>query len=207
VKRQIGVLWTVLFINVAMFGVELVAGLLAGSIALLSDSADMLGDAWVYGLSLFAIGRGPLWKVRAASAKALVMALFGAFVLGQLIHRVLHPGIPDSATMGWIGLLALAANSLCFGLLWRHRAADINMRSVWLCSRNDLIANGSVLAAALAVRWTGSAWPDWIVGGLICAVFLQSAWVVGRASRAEWLRLHRTEALRSEDVPGWTGTR
>ena len=188
--RQTGVLRTVLGINLGMFGVELVAGLLAGSIALLSDSADMLGDAWVYGLSLYAISRGALWKVRAAAAKAVVMAAFGLFVLAQLVARLIHPHVPDSLIMGWIGLAALLANTICFVLLYRHRSEDLNMRSVWLCSRNDLIANVSVLAGALAVHWTGSGWPDWIVGGLICAVFLQSAVSIGRAARREWRVLH-----------------
>jgi cation diffusion facilitator family transporter len=197
------VLRAVLGINLAMFGVELVAGLLAGSIALVSDSADMLGDAWVYGLSLYAIGRGALWKIRAAAAKALVMGFFGAFVLGQLIYRIFDPSTPDSWTMGWIGVAALAANAACFSLLWRHRAEDLNMRSVWVCSRNDLIANFAVIAGAFAVGWTGSGWPDWIVGGLICAVFLQSAWSIGRASRAEWLLQERAAA----SAPELTGKR
>lgn len=188
----------VLGINLAMFGVELVAGLLAGSIALVSDSADMLGDAWVYGLSLYAIGRGALWKIRAAAAKALVMGLFGAFVLGQLVYRIFDPSTPDSWTMGWIGVAALVANAVCFSLLWRHRAEDLNMRSVWVCSRNDLIANLSVIAGAFTVGWTGSGWPDWIVGGLICGVFLQSAWSIGRASRAEWLLHERAAASAPE---------
>lgn len=196
--RQTAVLRAVLGINLGMFGVELAAGLLAGSIALLSDSADMLGDSWVYGLSLYALGRGALWKVRAAGAKAVVMGLFGAFILGQLIYRLIDPGVPDSRTMGSIGFLALVANAVCFALLWRHRSEDLNMRSVWVCSRNDLIANLAVIAGALAVHWTGSGWPDWIVGALICAVFLQSGWSIGRASRSEWLRLHEVGAARSE---------
>lgn len=199
--RQSGVLRTVLWINLGMFGVELTAGLLAGSIALLSDSADMLGDAWVYGLSLYAIARGALWKVRAAAAKAAMMGAFGLFVLGQLVMRLIHPHVPDSVTMGWIGICALLANTICFVLLYRHRGEDLNMRSVWLCSRNDLVANVSVLAGALAVYWTGSGWPDWIVGGLICAVFLQSAVAIGRASRREWLML-RVQALALEPAAG-----
>lgn len=187
-KRQTGTLRVVLVLNAAMFVVELVAGLLAGSVALLADSLDMLGDALVYGFSLYVVARGPLWKARAAVAKAVVMGLFGAFVLGQVVYRLIYVQLPTSETMGAVGALALAVNSVCFLLLWRHRAEDINMRSVWLCSRNDLVANGSVLLAALAVWATRSPWPDIVVGALICALFLRSAYVVAREARAELRR-------------------
>jgi cation diffusion facilitator family transporter len=179
----------VLVLNAAMFVVELVAGLLAGSVALLADSLDMLGDALVYGFSLYVVARGPVWKARAAVAKAVVMGLFGAFVLGQVVYRLIHMQLPTSETMGAVGALALAVNTVCFVLLWRHRAEDINMRSVWLCSRNDLVANGAVLLAALAVWATRSPWPDIVVGALICALFLRSAYVVAREARAELRRV------------------
>lgn len=188
-ERQASTLRLVLVVNVAMFVVELVSGLLAGSVALLADSLDMLGDALVYGFSLYVVARGPVWKARAAVAKAAVMSLFGAFVLGQLVYKLAYPQLPTFETMGAIGALALAANGVCFVLLWRHRAEDINMRSVWLCSRNDLIANASVLFAAGAVWMTLSPWPDIAVGALICALFLRSAFLVAREARAE-LRLN-----------------
>lgn len=184
-ERQTSTLRLVLVVNAVMFVVELTAGLLAGSIALLADSLDMLGDALVYGFSLYVVARGPVWKARAALAKAAVMALFGVFVLGQLIYKLVHPQIPTVVTMGAVGALALAANGYCFVLLWRHRAEDINMRSVWLCSRNDLIANASVMLAAGAVWMTQSPWPDIAVGALICALFLRSAFLVAREARAE----------------------
>jgi cation diffusion facilitator family transporter len=183
--RQSGTLKVVLVLNAVMFVVELAAGLMAGSVSLLADSLDMLGDALVYGFSLWVVGRGLAWKARAAASKAGVMALFGLFVLAELIHKLLFPQPPGFETMGVIGLLALGVNSVCFGLLWRHRAEDINMRSVWLCSRNDLYANVGVLLAALAVWQTASPWPDLVVGAFICALFLHSAWGVGVEARRE----------------------
>lgn len=184
-ERQATALRSVLFVNAAMFVVELVSGLVAGSVALLADSLDMLGDALVYGFSLYVVARSPVWKARAAVAKAVAMGLFGALVFAQLVYKLLVPQIPTVETMGAVGALALAANGVCFAVLWRHRAEDINMRSVWLCSRNDLIANVSVLLAALAVWMTLSPWPDIAVGALICAVFLRSAFLVAREARAE----------------------
>jgi cation diffusion facilitator family transporter len=183
--RQAATLRVVLLLNAGMFGVEFIAGLLAGSVALLADSLDMLGDALVYGFSLYVVNRSAVWKARAALAKAAVMGLFGAVVLGQLIFKLSHPQVPLFETMGVVGTLALIANGVCFGLLWRHRAEDINMRSVWLCSRNDVIANLSVLFAALAVWWVQSPWPDMLVGALICVVFMRSAFAVAREARNE----------------------
>ncbi len=194
-ERQAATLRLVLVANAAMFVVELVSGLLAGSVALLADSLDMLGDALVYGFSLYVVARGPVWKARAAVAKAVVMGLFGAFVFGQLIYKLAYPQVPTFETMGVVGVLALAANGACFALLWRHRREDINMRSVWLCSRNDLIANLSVLLAALAVWATVSPWPDIAVGALICAMFLRSAVVVAREAREELSSIHANHRL------------
>lgn len=199
-ERQATTLRLVLVANAMMFVVELVSGLLAGSVALLADSLDMLGDALVYGFSLYVVARGPVWKARAAVAKAAVMGLFGAFVFGQLVYKLAVPQLPTVETMGVAGALALAVNGACFALLWRHRAEDINMRSVWLCSRNDLIANVSVLLAAWAVWFTLSPWPDIAVGALICAVFLRSAFLVAREARAE-LRLHHAQPPVAADAP------
>jgi len=199
-ERQATTLRLVLVANAMMFIVELVAGLLSGSVALLADSLDMLGDALVYGFSLYVVARGPVWKARAAVAKAAVMGLFGAFVLGQVAYKLVYPQLPTFGTMGLVGALALAVNGACFVLLWRHRAEDINMRSVWLCSRSDLIANVGILLAAWAVWVTVSPWPDIAVGALICAVFLRSAFLVARDARTE-LRLNHAQQALAADTP------
>lgn len=175
----------VLAINLAMFGIEATAGWLAGSTALLADSLDMLGDALVYGFSLYVLARDDGWKAISAFIKGGIMAGFGLFVLAQAIYKLLHPEVPTYETMGAIGLLALAANSVCLYLLWKHRADDVNMRSVWLCSRNDIIANSAVLIAGIGVWLTASQWPDLVVGLGIAALFLRSAvHVFGDAARS-----------------------
>jgi Co/Zn/Cd efflux system component len=172
----------VLAVNAVMFLAELVAGLLAHSTALVSDSADMLGDAIVYGFSLYVIARGPVWQARAALLKTTVMAAFGAGVLVEVGTKLARSLTPDADLMAGIGLLALIANASVLAFLWRHRADDLNMRSVWLCSRNDVIANAGVLLAAGGVALTGSGWPDIAVGVAIAALFMTSAVDVGRAA-------------------------
>jgi cation diffusion facilitator family transporter len=181
--RQGRVLRVVLGVNLGMFAVELVAGIVSGSTALLADSLDMLGDALVYGFSLYVLARSAAWRAGAALAKGVVMAGFGVGVLGEAALR-LAAGIPPQVPMMLgVGALALAANTLCFSLLWQHRTDDVNLRSTWLCSRNDLFANGAVLAAALLVAATESIWPDVIVGVAIAVLFLRTAVSVLRASR------------------------
>lgn len=189
-KRQAATLKLVLALNATMFLVELVSGLLAGSVALVADSLDMLGDTLVYGFSLYVVERTPVWKIRAALAKAAVMGLFGAFALGQLVYKIAFPEIPVYQAMGVVGILALLINSACFAILWRHRAEDINMRSVWLCSRNDIVANLSVLFASFAVWSFESHWPDIIVGAIICVLFVRSALIVAREASDERSAYH-----------------
>jgi Co/Zn/Cd efflux system component len=180
--RQSSTLRTVLGINAVMFAVELTAGLLAASVSLVADSLDMLGDALVYGFSLYVVTRGARMKAVAALLKGGIMAAFGLFVLGQAIYRVMVPQLPVFEAIGAMGLLALAANGVCLGLLWRHRADDVNMTSVWLCSRNDIVANVSVLFAAFGVWLTDSGWPDILVGLALAVLFLRSALFVLRGS-------------------------
>jgi Co/Zn/Cd efflux system component len=184
-SRQSATLKIVLSINAVMFLVELTAGIMAGSVSLLADSLDMLGDALVYGFSLYVVARGARMKAQAALLKGGIMAAFGLFVLGQAVHRMFFPHVPVFQMIGAVGALALAANGLCLALLWRHRADDINMSSVWLCSRNDIIANVSVLFAALGVWLTGSGWPDVVIGLALAALFLKSALYVLRSAGAE----------------------
>jgi Co/Zn/Cd efflux system component len=158
------VLWIVLAINVAMFMVEGPAGLLAHSTSLLADSLDMLGDALVYGFSLFVLARSLRWQAAAALAKGAFMLAFGLAVLAEAAYKAFHPVMPGVKTMGIVGAVALAANIVCFSLLYRHRADNRNMSSTWLCSRNDLIANAGVLVAAGTAYLLASRWPDIIVG-------------------------------------------
>jgi Co/Zn/Cd efflux system component len=174
-RGQRRALQVVLAINVAMFLVESVAGWLAHSTALLADSVDMLGDALVYGFSLYVAARGPLWQARAAMLKGGIMAVFGALVLAEVVTKLVGGLVPTAGAMGGVGLLALTANGSCLAILWRRRADDINMRSAWICSRNDVLANGAVLLAAGGVAITGAAWPDILVGLAIAALFTGSA--------------------------------
>ncbi len=189
--RQSSILKIVLAINAVMFFIELTAGLLAGSVSLIADSLDMLGDALVYGFSIYVVARGARMKAKAALLKGGIMAAFGLFVFGQAVYKMVFSQVPVFEAIGAIGLLALGANSLCLLLLWRHRADDINMSSVWLCSRNDIIANVSVLCAAVGVWLTSSGWPDILVGLGLAALFLRSALFVLRGANSE-LRVAHT---------------
>jgi Co/Zn/Cd efflux system component len=182
-ERQRQVLQLVLAVNAGMFLIELTAALLAGSTALLADSVDMLGDAIVYGFSLYVIGRGAAWQARGARLKGTIMAAFGAAVLAHVVVKLVRGAVPSPELMGGVGLLALVANTSVLALLWCRRTDDVNMRSAWLCSRNDVVANAGVLAAAAGVALTGSAWPDVVVGLTIAALFAGSAIEVLRGAR------------------------
>jgi cation diffusion facilitator family transporter len=176
--RQSATLKVVLAINLIMFLAEFGIGLLANSAALLADSLDMLGDSLVYLFSLYVVARSDRWKAGSALLKAGAMAAFGVFVLCETGWKLLHPVMPAFDWMVGTGVVALAANAVCLYLLTRHRQDDVNMSSVWLCSRNDIIANVAVLGAAFAVLTTASAWPDLLVGAGIAILFLRSAWSV-----------------------------
>src|SRR5688500_3101924 len=186
------VLTIVLAINAVLFFVEAAAGLLANSTALLADSLDMLGDSLVYGFSLYVLWRGAAWKAKAALLKGAIMAVFGAGVFLEVVHQTISGIVPGAATMGIIGTLVLLGNGICFLLLFRHRSDDLNMRSTWLCSRNDIIANLSVLIAAIGVKVFDASWPDILVGAAIAALFLRSAFTVLRESFLE-LRILRSQ--------------
>ena len=192
-ERQGRTLRIVLAINVMLFLVELAAGIMASSISLMADSLDSLGDALVYAFSLYVLLRSQRWRASAALLKGLIMLGFGMAITAALIGRILAPVVPVAGMIGSFGLFALACNLGCLILLTRHRSDDINMESVWLCSRNDIIANGGVLLAAAGVAATGSMWPDFAVGAVIAAIFLRSAlYVISQASRE--LRRHAASA-------------
>ena len=176
--RQRATLIVVLAINAVMFFVELASGLFARSTALLSDSLDNLGDATTYGLSLYAVSRGARSKAKVSLFKSGLILGAGLFVLAQVFYSILHPGVPVFETMGIVSVLALAANATCLALLWKHRAEDVNMSSVWECSRNDIASNIAVIVAAAAVWLFQSGWPDVIAGGLLACLFLRSAFNV-----------------------------
>jgi cation diffusion facilitator family transporter len=178
-------LWIVLAINAAMFVIELTAGYFAGSVALQADSLDMLGDALVYGFSLYVIAKSLKWRAASAMLKGTVMAVFGIAVLAQTIYKLTYGGIPEAQLIGGFGAVALVANLFCLYLLTRHRTDDVNMRSTWLCSRNDIIANVSVLIAAGLVAATGTMYPDIIVGLIITGLFLKTSFTVITEARAE----------------------
>ena len=191
--KQARVLKIVLAINAVMFFVEAVAGFMTGSSSVLADSLDMLGDAAVYATSLYVLGRAQVWQARVAVVKGLIMVAFGAAVVIDVALKLAGARPPHAEGMGIIGVVALAANLVCLYLLTRHREDDINMRSVWLCSRNDIIANVGVLLAAAGVAWTGTRWPDIAVGSVIAFLFLSSATKVLREAGQE-LRAHRRGA-------------
>jgi cation diffusion facilitator family transporter len=184
--RQRRVLYIVLWINAAMFLIEGGAGLLAHSTSLLADALDMLGDALVYGFSLFVLARSMRWHAGAALAKGGFMLVFGLAVMAEAAHKIAHPVMPSVETMGMIGGLALAANLICFFMLYRHRGDNLNMSSTWLCSRNDLIANTGVLCAAAGSYLLASHWPDVVVGMAIASLFIHSAWQVLTQSIYAW---------------------
>jgi Co/Zn/Cd efflux system component len=188
------VLRIVLALNAGMFLVEIVAGLAAGSASLQADALDFFADAANYGISLFVVGMALRYRAMAALVKGLSMGAFGLWVIGTVVWHAVMGTVPEAITMGAVGVAALAANAASFGLLWAYRSGDANMRSVWLCSRNDVIANLAVLLAALGVFGTGTGWPDVVVAAVMASLALQGAWVVVRQSRAE-LRLARASLI------------
>jgi Co/Zn/Cd efflux system component len=191
-NRQARVLWIVLAVNAILFVAGFTVGWAARSTALLADSLDMFGDALVYAFTLWVLHRGSVWRARASLSKGVVQAVFGFLVLGQAIWKI-SSGLEVNATaMGVMGFVSLAGNSWCFYLLWSHRSDDINMRSTWLCSRNDLIANSAVLAAAAVVAVSNNPWPDVVVGVAIAVLFLRTAVTVIGESRHELMNIERT---------------
>jgi Co/Zn/Cd efflux system component len=179
-------LWAVIAINGAMFAVEMTAGQMAGSQALQADALDFFADALTYAISLAVIGASLKVRATAALAKGLSLFVMGVWVFGSTVWRVLYLGVPQAEIMGAIGLLALAANVASVLLLVRYKDGDANVRSVWLCSRNDAIGNVAVMAAALGVWGTTSGWPDVIVAGLMAGLFLSSSFQILRQGWQEY---------------------
>jgi Co/Zn/Cd efflux system component len=179
------VLWAVLGINATMFVVEVGAGVAAGSASLQADALDFLGDAANYGISLFVVGMALRYRATAALAKGASMGLFGLWVIATVIWHAWYGTLPSALTMGVVGVAALAANAASFGLLWAYRHGDANMRSAWICTRNDVLGNLAVLLAAAGVFGTGTGWPDVIVAAIMASLALQGAATVIRQSLDE----------------------
>jgi Co/Zn/Cd efflux system component len=178
-------LWVVLGINAAMFLVEIAAGLAAGSASLQADALDFLGDAANYGISLLVVGMALRYRAMAALVKGASMGAFGLWVIAIVIWHAVHGTLPSAIAMGAVGVAALAANAASFGILWFYRAGDANMRSAWICTRNDVLGNLAVLLAAVGVFGTGTGWPDIAVATIMAALALQGASTVLRQSLGE----------------------
>jgi Co/Zn/Cd efflux system component len=179
------ILWIVLAINGLMFLVEIGAGLAAGSASLQADALDFFGDAANYAISLMVVGMALHYRAAAALAKGATMGLFGVWVIGTVIWHLMHGTLPNAFTMGTVGFAALVANAASFGLLWAYREGDANMRSAWICTRNDVLGNLAVLLAAVGVFGTGTGWPDIVVAAIMAGLALQGAIIVIRQSIAE----------------------
>lgn len=178
-------LWVVLAINAAMFAIEIGAGVAAGSASLQADALDFLGDAANYGISLFVAGMALRYRASAALIKGATMGIFGLWVIGTTAWHAYHGTLPSAETMGVVGFIALIANAVSFGLLYAFRDGDANMRSAWICTRNDVLGNLAVLLAALGVFGTGTGWPDIIVAAIMAILALQGAVVVVQHSLNE----------------------
>ncbi len=195
-ERMRRVLIAALVINAGMFGVEITAGLAAQSVALQADALDFLGDAATYGITLFVLAMSLRWRAAAALLKGVSMGLFGIFFIGAAVYHVIGGTLPGAGIMGSVGFAALIANVVCALMLLGFREGDANMRSVWLCSRNDAIGNVAVMAAAAGVFATNTGWPDVAVAAIIATLALTSSWQVIRHATAEL----RAAAL--ESAPG-----
>lgn len=184
-------LWAVIALNAGMFAVEMTAGQVAGSKALQADALDFFGDALTYGISLAVIGRSLRVRSTAALAKGLSLLVMGLWVFGSTLYQVFVVGVPQAQIMGVVGFLALLTNLASVLLLVRYKDGDANVRSVWLCSRNDAIGNIAVMAAALGVWGTATGWPDLVVAGIMAALFLTSAFQIITQALTE----RRTQAV------------
>lgn len=179
------VLWAVLIVNAAMFAVEIGAGVAAGSASLQADALDFLGDAANYAISLFVVGMALRYRATASVAKGVTMLAFGIWVIGVTIWHAVQATLPHAFTMGTVGFAALIANAASFAMLWAYRDGDSNMRSAWICTRNDVLGNLAVLLAAIGVFGTGNGWPDVVVAAVMAGLALQGAVIVLRHALSE----------------------
>jgi len=195
------ILWIALAINAAMFAVEIVAGVVAGSVSLHADALDFLGDSFNYAISLAVFSLALTWRARAAMFKGVTMAVLGLWVIGEVVWQIVSGRVPEPFVMGAVGAAALLANAGVAVMLYRFRSAESNLRSAWICSRNDVLGNLAVLLAAAGVLGTGTLWPDVIVATLMASLAIQGSWTVIRQSLGELndgaSRVTRPETSRS----------
>jgi Co/Zn/Cd efflux system component len=197
-RRYRRVLAIALLLNAAMFALEVAAGVMSGSSSLIADAVDFAGDASNYALSLWALALAPAWRSRAALLKGYAMGAYGLFVLAVAALHARAGTMPEPVTMGAVALLALAVNVGVAAMLYRYRNGDADMRSVWLCSRNDAISNIAVMIAAAGVFGTGSGWPDYLVAAIMAALAFGGSVIVIRQARREIL----VSGCASESLPG-----
>jgi Co/Zn/Cd efflux system component len=195
------VLWIALLANFAMFGVELIASWWSGSVSLQADALDFLGDAANYGITLFVVGMALSVRARATLIKGATMAAFGSWVIGSAVYRAWVGGTPEAEIMGGVAFLALAVNVCVAVLLYRHRSGDSNLRSIWLCSRNDAIGNVGVMMAAVGVSTTASNWPDLLVAFIIASLNISAAIQVIRLARFELQLVPVVHDPHQPDIP------
>lgn len=181
--RQI--LWVILIINAAMFVVELGSGIYSGSQSLLADAIDFFGDAANYGISLYVLNKSVTMRAKASLLKGSTMGLFGLWILGSTLYKALVTGVPQAEVMGAVGFLALIANVVCAGLLYKYRRGDSNRESVWICSRNDAVGNVAVMLAAAGVFATGTKWPDLLVAAVMAGLALNGSRRIIRSALGE----------------------
>lgn len=193
------VLWLIIAINFALFITEMIVSQLAYSMALSADALDFFGDSLTYSITLIAIGHSLKWRASAALFKGITLAMMGVWVLGSTIYRVFILGMPNELMMGSIAILAFTANVVSAVLLMQYKDGDANVRSVWLCSRNDAIGNLAVLMAAGVVYLTQSRWPDLVVAFLMSGLFLHSSWLILKQAKSE-LKQAKSEATSSCSV-------
>ena len=186
-SRQL--LWAALIINAVMFAVEIVAGVVADSVSLHADALDFLGDTFNYAISLLVLGSALQWRAGAALFKGGTMVLLGLWVLGEAVWQVLSGRVPEPVVMGAVGFAALTANAVVAGMLYRFRSAEANLRSAWICSRNDVVGNIAVLVAAVGVFGTGTLWPDVGVAVIMASLALQGGVTVIRQSMGEFVAM------------------
>ncbi len=184
-RDQRRVLILLLAINGVMFVVEIIAGIFGDSTALIADSLDMLADATVYAIGLYAVGRSIVVKANAAHISGIFQVMLGLGVLLDIVHRTIVGSEPESLMMMAVGFVALIANSICLMLIHKHRQGEVHMRASWLFSRNDVIANLGVIGGGVLVAWLGASWPDLLIGIIIAMIVIRGGLQIIREAKAE----------------------